>query len=188
MEDQRNRGCLWVGIVLSILMAGCACKSEPRQCFISGCDGAKALVTNEAIADELRKNVNEPLNLPSRAVGFLTTTLGKNCGIHGWVDLHRHADVEGKVIQVAYSTDKFYTVDMQIESILLDRHPLTITGERYIRAEICINCVPLAESDRPLAGDRVRLSGKLKWDADGFLEVHPQQISDVEIIERSGRS
>jgi len=165
-----------------LLMVSCACDLTPTECRIWDCDKAKALVSNEQIADQLRKEVNPPLNWLDRTSGGLTTPLGKNMGLRGWVDLGRAVGVSGEVLHAAYSTDKFYTVDLRIRSISLDGIPLEIAGERFIRAEICMACIRLPEASWPQAGNRVHLAGKLKWDADGFLAVHPQRPDNIEIV------
>jgi len=165
-----------------LLMVSCACDLTPTECRIWGCDKAKALVSNEQISAQLRKEVNPPLNWLDRTSGGLTTPLGKNMGLRGWVDLGRVVELSGEVIHAAYSTDKFYTVDLRIRSISLDGLPLEIAGARFIRAEICMACIPLPETSWPQAGNRVHLVGKLKWDADGFLEVHPLRPEDIEIV------
>jgi len=132
--------------------------------------------------------VNKSLNwLAGHSV--FSTPVGKNLDILSWKGRHKHTEMNADVIQAAYSTDRFYTVDMRIRTMQLDGRKLDIEpGKSFIRAEICIRCVPLKEDQRPKAGDVIQLAGKLKWDGDGFLEVHPQQVADVRILQTGGES
>lgn len=177
---------LKVASLLSLLfLASCGCNLHPMaECWGLKCEapGAKGYRSNEDIAALLRDQVNKPLGTLAKVSGRLTTSIGKNIGILGWRDLHSHALVDGVVLHAAYSSDHFYTVDMRIRSMLLDGQPLKLQGTRYIRAEICMNCITLKREAWPQPGERVKIAGKLKWDADGFLEVHPQKGADVSVL------
>lgn len=179
------KGYLWAVLLLPLL-SGCACKLEPADCW--GLCGQKAsdFSSDEKIIQQLKNHQqkpSKPLSGLDRALGILTTPLGKNLGLLGWVDLNKRVEVKGRVIQAAYSADQFYTVDMQIHTISLDGKQVQLVPDStFIRAEICIHCVMLKEKNRPKAGHEVSIAGRLKWDADGFLEVHPQKTSDVKIL------
>ena len=61
----------------------------------------------------------------------------KKRGFRGWYDFNRQAEVKGRVVQVAYSSDCFFTFDLIISDLFVDQHPLwqASSGTRYIRVE-----------------------------------------------------
>jgi hypothetical protein len=106
-------------------------------------------------------------------------------GIFGWRDLRTDVVVDGEVVDSAYSTDHFVTVDIRITKLLADGQPVSLHSERYLRAEVCERRLALPKERWPCPGDHIRIAGKLMWDGDGFLEVHPQQAEQIEIFYRS---
>ena len=113
-----------------------------------------------------------------RATGFLYTPF-KRSGIFGWADLGYDGEITGVVKQSAKSTDQFYTVDMKLETLQIDGKIIPLTDERYLRAEICLCDVKLSEKDRPREGEIVWMRGRMVWDGDGFVEIHPRSEADV---------
>jgi hypothetical protein len=110
----------------------------------------------------------------------LTTYLGKILGIQGWRDYHVEARVEGKVTHAAWSTDFFYTIDLQVEHLYVEGRPVVLTEPpKFIRVEV----LPFARIGAPLPvceHQEVSVSGKLVWDGDGFLEIHPKRAKDIQ--------
>src|SRR5687768_17827865 len=94
--------------------------------------------------------------------------------------------VTGLVRQITTSTDHFVTADLLVQQLTADGTSVPIQSERYLRAEICARRLGLPGTAMPCPSDRVRIAGRLVWDADGkgFLEVHPQRAEDVTILER----
>jgi hypothetical protein len=116
----------------------------------------------------------------SAAVGFLTTPF-KNLGIAGWTDYHLTAAAIGSVVEARLSTDEFYTVDLKLESLRVGNSSLDNVRGKFMRLEI-YRPSPSLLAD---IGQRKRLfaSGKLVWDGDGHLEIHPQQLSDYRLLQ-----
>ena len=110
----------------------------------------------------------------------MVTTPFKRLGIYGWTDLQYSVATIGTVEQVAESTDKFLTVDLRIDSMLVNEADLVLPPASFIRAEICLADIGLSECKKPRLGQKVRIAGRLMWDGDGFLEIHPQRRADVD--------
>jgi hypothetical protein len=102
-------------------------------------------------------------------------------GIQGWRNYHLPASVSGTVVQAVGSTDGFYTIDLAIQELTVDAQPVRLLRASFIRIEV----LPLARKDPPLPvckSEEVRISGKLTWDADGFLEIHPKHSNEIVIV------
>lgn len=167
-----------------VVLDRCGCTTYSNRLWI----GHRPHLTTPLKKDDLRLEPNPKLSPSARVLGFFTTPF-KRAGVFGWRDVHIDAVAVGVVEQVATSTDHFVTADIRLieltangASVDLDNPP------RYLRAEICARRLQLVKGALPCKGDRVRIAGHLMWDADGkgFLEIHPQHASDVEILERAG--
>ena len=109
----------------------------------------------------------------------LTTPFGKKIGIHGWTDYRATACAAGWVEHVAKSTDGIRTVDMRLCVFTFNGQCVALEGQCFIRAEICRK-VRLENDKLPKIGRWVRIQGKLMWDGDGWLEIHPQRPDDID--------
>jgi len=152
--------------LIAALTTGCACKAISNHQFA----GPKApkITCPEDIAKNLRQSVNGKVGGFSRAAGFFFTPF-KRIGIMGWSDLGYDGEITGLVKQTAKSTDQFYTVDMKLETLQIDGRNIPLADDRYLRAEICLCEVKLSEEDRPKAGEKVWMRGRMVWDGDGFV-------------------
>jgi hypothetical protein len=140
---------------------------------------APQIMKPEDIADALPHKANPPVTTFDRITGFITTP-GKRIGISGWRDLGYDGDVVGTVVQAPVkSNDDFLTVDMKVESITIGGHQITLSDERYLRSEICLREVKLAKNEWPAANQRVEIRGRMMWDGDGFVEIHPRNRGEV---------
>jgi hypothetical protein len=98
-------------------------------------------------------------------------------GIQGWRDYHLRASVQGRVVQAAGSTDGLYTIDVQIDRLCVADKSAALHRPSFVRIEV----FPFSRIGAPLPVTRnqnVSISGKLMWDADGFLEIHPKTKTD----------
>ena len=119
-----------------------------------------------------------------RFFGWFSTPF-KEAGVRGWTDYQLRACVTGVVYHSVESTDMEQTIDIEFDgekSLTVDGVD-GITKPSYIRVEL----FPGVAKDMPSAtipsvGRRVKICGKLMWDADGSLEIHPQKSSDVSIL------
>jgi len=166
----------WLAMV-AVFTTGCTCTAISNRQFA----GPKApkITCPEDIAHNLRPTVNGEVSGFSRAAGFFFTPF-KRMGIMGWRDLGYDGEITGLVKQTAKSTDQFYTVDMKLETLQIDGRNIPFTGDRYLRAEICLCEVKLPESERPQVGEKVWMRGRMVWDGDGFVEIHPRHAAEVD--------
>jgi hypothetical protein len=162
--------------LISVLTTGCRCTAISNHEWAG--HYPPKMKTPEDIAAHLLHQVNDPVRPPGQKAGFFTTPF-KRIGIFGWSDLGYDGAVIGLVKQAALSTDKFYTVDMQVKELQIDGKPMSLDGDRYLRAEVCTCHVILSDTNRPAVGDTVWIHGRMVWDGDGFIEIHPREKDDV---------
>ena len=162
--------------IMAAFTTGCTCTAISNHQFAG--PQPPQITCPEDIANNLRQTVNGEVSGFSRAAGFFFTPF-KRLGIMGWSDLGYGGEIIGLVKQTAKSTDQFYTVDMKLASLQIDGRNIPLTGDRYLRAEICLCEVKLPESERPQVGEKVWMRGRMVWDGDGFVEIHPRNASEV---------
>lgn len=129
----------------------------------------------------MRSEVNPPLSWYAGLFGALTTPF-KRLGVYGWSDTNFVAVATGEVEHASESTDRFLTVDMQLHSLIVNSTLLPLRKPKFIRAEICLADVKLDEDRKPKPKQEVKIAGRLMWDGDGFLEVHPRDAEDIVIV------
>ena len=151
-------------------------------------------------ARSLRISINEELSFFDKQIAKYTT-LFKRFGISGWTDLHFAAFATGIVKRTARSTDTIGTIDMQVESVVIDDEEFVLDGAhginhtRYLRAEYWGGGswpagflpywspldIPIPLGTLPEPGQRVRIFGEVLWDSDdeGWLEIHPIRPEDI---------
>ena len=162
--------------VVAVLTTGCTCTAiSNRQ--LSGPNAPKISQPGD-IAKNLRQNVNGEVGGFLRVAAFFFTPF-KRLGIQGWTDLGYDGEITGLVKQTAKSTDQFYTVDMKLETLQIDGKKIPLTDDRYLRAEMCLCEVKLSKQDRPKVGEKVWMRGRMVWDGDGFVEIHPRNAAEV---------
>jgi hypothetical protein len=163
-------------VIVAALNTGCTCTAISNHQWV----GRKVpkISLPEDIAKHLRQSVNGKVGGFARTTGFLFAPF-KRMGIVGWSDLGYDGEITGVVIQAAKSTDHFYTVDIKLETLQIDGKNIPLTDERYLRAEICLRQVKLTEKDRPKEGEIVWMRGRMVWDGDGFVEIHPRNAAEV---------
>ena len=164
-------------LFLALGLQACGCTTYSNRLFVGHCPPKIAPLDEH----QLLAKPNKEVSCFARALGIVTTPF-KRLGIFGWRDMRVDVVVVGDVKQAVVSTDHFVTVDLRLLSVIADGQPVALSSERYLRAEVCERQLALPPSRWPRPGDRVRISGLLMWDGDGFLEVHPQRVSDVEIL------
>ena len=177
-HSRRLKGFIYfiITLTLAALTTGCRCTAISNHQWAG--HYPPGMKTPEDIAAHLRTEVNKPVRPSGQRAGFFMAPF-KRAGIFGWSDLGYDGAVVGLVKQAALSTDKFYTVDMLVKELQIDGKPMSLPGERYLRAEICTCQVTLTETNRPMVGDTVWIHGRMVWDGDGFIEIHPRQTDDV---------
>lgn len=169
------------GILLfSPFKAIAQCHPMHRPCWLT-CNNPPPIHDAANAIENLRSSPNKHLGWMARTSSLLTTPLGKKLGIRGWRDYCFRVYASGQVIQAADSWDHLFTVDLKISSLSQETappHPISCC--RYIRAELFPH-VWNGINRLPAVGDSYRISGRLEWDADGFLEIHPESAADVRI-------
>lgn len=166
-------------LFLVVELQACGCVSYSNRL----CIGHRP-EKNLTLEEQLLTTLNKPVTPIGRKLGWLTTPF-KRLGIFGWRDMGIDVRATGDVREAVFSTDHFLTVDLQLNELIADGHPVTLEPARYLRAEICERELALPHLLWPCPGDTVRISGRLMWDGDGFLEVHPLKAGDVEILQKA---
>jgi len=105
-------------------------------------------------------------------------------GLPSWTDYCAEACAVGAVVHADRSVDGFYTVDLALDSFAVQGQGTELAKPRFVRAEI--RGPARKQATRVLRrGGNVRICGELKWDHDGFLEIHPRQATQVEALANS---
>ncbi len=152
------------------------------------------LITDVDIVPFLRKEVNKKLKVLDRGISIVTTPI-KEAGLaRGWDEYNLWIVAKGTIVQMVKSSDGLKTIDIRLQSLSIfeseldffdkSKHPPVLKFEdiRYIRSEVFPH-VRMQYEDTPLKPtDTIRLCGKLKWDKDGFFEIHPTKGGDLIII------
>jgi hypothetical protein len=127
---------------------------------------------------KLSKVPQDELGWFSKAIAFLTTPF-KRCGISGWQPTGCDAKAGGTtVFDAGHSTDGFYTIDLRLETFVIQTVSMPLEVERYVRIEVEPKTGAHAACERlggVLKGQRVLCGGPVVVDTDGegFLEIHP---------------
>lgn len=127
-----------------------------------------------------KKAVFAPWWIYRNTISPLFTAL-KYVGFRGWTDYCSEACTTGTVVHAVSGIDGFYTVDLALTEFQVNGQATRLEGPRFVRVEMYGKAKK--ETHRlPHKGDAVRVCGKLMWDGDGFLEVHPRNGGDTEIL------
>ena len=145
--------------------------------------GARApmLASPQAAADHLRHKVNFRIPWIHRYVGSLFTTPFKSMRIFGWTDYCAEACGVGTVVHADRSADGFFTVDLALDSFAIQGQDTELAKPRFVRAETR-GAARKQAAGFLRRGGSARLCGELKWDHDGFLEIHPREAAQVEAL------
>jgi len=170
-------------LAVCLSLTGCA---APRYCNHQIIGAKPCAIPHPADAKCcLSKKPDRPVGLIAAAGGCLTTPF-KAAGISGWTDYGYKAEAIGRVVQSRLSSDRFFTVDLALQSLRVDHTLLRKVSGRFIRAEIYQGQAPVPSHLRALCEPVVSIRGKLVWDGDGdgHLEIHPQHAGDYRVISK----
>jgi hypothetical protein len=162
---------------------GAQCTPRHTRCWLL-CHDPPSITTKEEAAEHLRIEVNPELSAVDRLSGAITTPF-KEWGLQGWIDYCLRASVTGNVLHAAESTDDMYTVDLQIDTFSVNGDLADFSAPSFVRIEIfgyLVTAMGRAQKSPPRVGDSVRVNGRLMWDGDGFLEVHPETLDDLVLV------
>jgi hypothetical protein len=137
------------------------------------------------IVQHLSVDPQSRLNGFDEWIAFFSTPF-KRLGISGWTRTGCSASGYGKPVRdTAWSTDGFFTIDVEVLSIAVASHTDTATylesgaGRRYLRLEVepGTTAHSTCERDRPQSGEVIGFKGEVLIDRDGpFYEVHPTNV------------
>jgi hypothetical protein len=107
-------------------------------------------------------------------------------GIQGWRNYGLGVSVEGDIRQVAHSLDGMTTLDLEVGRLSMGVEVSPPILHRFLRVELFGSVLRSAKT-RLVAGDRVQIYGRLMWDGDGFVEVHPSAAADIHVLRSRGQ-
>lgn len=140
---------------------------------------APNLRTPQDVVNKLRRTANFRLLWIHRRVASYFSIPTKRVGIFGWTDYCTEACAEGAVVHADRSAFGFYTVDLLLSEFIVAGERTEWQGPRFLRVEIYGRARKNVER-LPKKGEIARLCGKLMWDGDGFLEIHPRIAADLQ--------
>jgi hypothetical protein len=127
---------------------------------------------------------------PSKETGFFAS----------WDEYNYWVIAEGEVIHEARSTDGLETIDVRLITLVVFDSELGIItagsilgaskcrwafdtqNPKFIRAEVFPQVLLAYKGNRPRISDKIIIKGRLMWDRDGFLEIHPKFGGDLQIV------
>jgi hypothetical protein len=156
-----------------------------------GRPGPPAVNTCDDLFRTLRSTVNRELKWYDKLFGAATTPSKETGFSNAWDEYDFWIDATGTVVHDAYSTDGLETIDIRLLTLAAYDNELysgkakcswaQIDG-KYIRVEVFPWVLVFYSGPRPQPGNTVAVKGRLYWDRDGFLEIHPQHGGDLRII------
>jgi hypothetical protein len=173
-----------VGFILSIV-----------RCLIFPCPLAHKIpeITNfEDLIQNLRGEVNEELTWLNKVTAPIFTPLKETGFSNSWDDYPYWVMAKGDVIQLAQSWDGIKTIDVKLlnvsvfdnkKSFLASNFPtetplwqtdFTPQNPKFIRVEIYPQVALKHNFTAIQVSEMLVISGQLRWDRDGFFEIHPQ--------------
>jgi hypothetical protein len=166
------------------------------RCIILPCaigrHKAPTIDTCDDLFGNLRSEVNEELSWWDKFLGAFTTPAKQTGFSNAWDVYDLWMEAIGTVIHDAYSTDGLETIDIRLLSLTVFENESysgaakcaweRIDGKKYIRAEVFPQVLVFYSGARPQVGNNVLIKGRLYWDRDGFLEIHPQHGGDLRIV------
>jgi hypothetical protein len=102
-------------------------------------------------------------------------------GVQGWRDYGINIAIDGRVAQLADSLDGMTTADLEVRRIEMGQAIPVDAPNKFLRIEI-FGYVGRHLQVAALQDRVVEVRGKLMWDGDGFLEIHPVSASDIRIL------
>jgi hypothetical protein len=173
-----------VGFILSIV-----------RCLIFPCPLSHKIPEISKFDDliqNLRGEVNEELTWLNKVTAPIFTPMKETGFSNTWDDYDYWVRAKGVIIHAAYSWDGITTLDLELISLsvfnneqsLITREPLnesylwytefTALKPKYIRVEIMPQVSSIHRQTQAQISDTILINGQLRWDRDGFLEIHPQ--------------
>jgi hypothetical protein len=150
-----------------------------------------AINTCDDLFSNLRSQVNEELTWYDKLFGAIFTPAKETGFSNAWDEYDLWMEARGTVIHDAYSTDGLETIDISLLSLAtFDNESYRgaskcswaqIDAQKYIRVEVFPQVLVFYSGVRPQVGNTVLIKGRLYWDRDGFLEIHPQHGGDLRI-------
>jgi hypothetical protein len=102
-------------------------------------------------------------------------------GVQGWREYQINVAIDGKVSQLAHSLDGMTTADLTVRRVEMGQTISAGVPNRFVRMEI-FSYVGRHLQIAALQDRVVEVRGKLMWDGEGFLELHPVSASDIRIL------
>ncbi len=142
---------------------------------------AAAIKSPQDAADALRRKVNfTPWWIYRNTLSIIFTPL-KFAGLRGWTDYCSEACAVGLVEHGVSGIDGMHTADLALWEFSVNGELTRLDGQRFIRVEF-FPSVKKKTPRLPRKGDPAQICGKLMWDGDGFLEIHPRTAADVQFL------
>ena len=168
------------GLAVLLLCSGCiGPRYTEHDIVVTGKPAAKIHGPHDpALQADLSTNLWRSQPFPGRAVD-VGATLFKAAGIQGWKDYHMNACAIGVPLHHEFATGPFLTIDLRLKSLTVNRVRVPLHGPRYMRVVIFLAKASVAHAVYKRTNSMVIAQGKLVWNFDGWLEIHPQRTGDV---------
>jgi hypothetical protein len=133
-----------------------------------------------AIEANLTTNLWAPQPFLGSAVEAVTVTI-KSSGIQGWKNYHMNACATGVAVQRKFTSGPNLTIDLHLQSLIVQGVPIPLRGTRYMRVVIFLATTSVASAVYERTNPVIVAQGKFTWNRDGWFEIHPQKTGDVKL-------
>jgi len=172
------------GLVVLLLSSGCiGPRYTEHDIVVSGKPAVKIHDPRDpALQASLSTNLWPRQPFPGRAAE-IGTTLFKSAGIQGWKDYHMNALATGFALQHEFTSGPYLTIDLRLQSLIVNRVPVQFRGPRYMRVVIFLAKASAKSGVYERTNSVIVAQGKLVWNFDGWFEIHPQKTGDVVLLQ-----
>jgi hypothetical protein len=132
----------------------------------------------------LQANLSTNMWAPQPFLGSFAeagTVTIKCSGVQGWKDYHMEARATGVSLQCKFTSGPNLTIDLRLQSLTVKGMPVPLHGIRYMRVVLFLFRTSVAAAVYERTNPIVVAQGKLVWNSDGWLEIHPQKTGDVQL-------
>lgn len=135
---------------------------------------------DSALQASLSTNMWAPQPFIGSAIEVGTVSI-KSSGVQGWKDYHMEAQAIGVSLQRKFTSGPNLTIDIRLQSLTVKGIPVPLSRLCYMRVVLFLVKTSVAAAVYERTNPVIVAQGKLVWNSDGWLEIHPQKSGDVQL-------
>lgn len=173
------------------------------RCLIFPCPVSNKkpeLSSGEDLFHHLKTEVNKEVTWIQNKTAPIFTPFKETGFINSWDNYDYWVILKGEILHATQSWDGLKTLDIRLIALAvfdneqgfisanptngvgLDHTEFFIQNPKFIRTEIYPHVLLAYKGVDPEVSHQFVVKGRLKWDRDGFLEIHPKYGRDLQIV------